>query len=91
MASDPRQILQKDRILLPVLWRDRFIGRIDPHMDKGSRKLIIDSVHAEPDAPTDKEISSKIGRTIERLAEFLGANEVVYTDRVPAFWQNSLR
>jgi len=48
-------------------------------------------VHAEPGAPEDGEVASKIGEKIGQLAEFLGAKEVVYTARVPAAWKGSLR
>jgi len=77
--------------VLPILWGDRFIGRIDPKMDRESEKLLINSVHAEPGAPGDKEVSRKIGETIDQLAKFLRAKEVVYTARVPKAWRNSLR
>lgn len=77
--------------VLPILWGDRFIGRVDPQMDRGNEKLLIHSVHAEPGAPGGKEIALKIRETIEKLAEFLGAKEVVYTARVPKAWRNSLR
>ena len=77
--------------VLPILWGDRFIGRIDPRMDRKNEKLLINSVHAERGAPSDKNVASKIGETIERFAEFLGAKEVEYTARVPTAWRNSLR
>ncbi len=60
-------------------------------MERSKERLLINSVHAEPTAPGDKEVASKIGETIERLAEFLGAKEVVYTAHVPKAWRNSLR
>ena len=77
--------------VLPILWGDRFIGHVDPKMDRENGKLLINSVHAEPGAPGDKEVSRKIGETIDHLAEFLGAKEVEYTARVPKAWRNSLR
>ena len=77
--------------MLPILWGDRFIGRVDPLMDRRNEKLLINSVHAEPGAPVDKEVSTKIAETIDPLKDFLGAKEVVYTARVPAAWRNSLR
>ncbi len=77
--------------VLPILWGDRFIGRVDPRMDRLNEKLLINSVHTEPGAPTDKMVSAEISETIDRLAKFLGANEVVYKKRVPAAWKNSLR
>jgi uncharacterized protein YcaQ len=60
-------------------------------MDRENEKLMINSVHAELDAPADEEVASKIGEKIEQLGEFLGAKEVVYTARVPKSWKNSLQ
>ena len=75
----------------PILYGDKLIGRADLRMDRKNEKLLVDSVHAERGAPKGKEVSSKIRQTIQQLAEFLGANEVAYTTRVPATWKNSLR
>jgi len=77
--------------VLPILWGERFIGRVDPQMDRTNEKLLINSIHAERGAPGDKEVSSKIGETIEQFAGFLGAKEVVYPASVPTAWNNSLR
>ncbi len=87
----PKSKRKHGTYVLPILWGDRFIGRVDPQMDRRSEKLLINSVHAEPRAPRDKEVSSKIAETIERLGDFLGAKEVVYSARVPSAWKNSLR
>ena len=77
--------------VLPILWGNRLIGRVDPLMEKSKERLLIHSVHAEPGAPSDKEVASKIGDSIQRLAKFLGAREVVYSSRVPAMWKSSLQ
>ena len=76
--------------MLPILWGERFIGRIDPQLDKKEEKLVINSVHAEPGAPGGKEISSMVRETIERLSDFIGAKEVVYNGPVPAAWKSAL-
>jgi uncharacterized protein YcaQ len=76
--------------VLPILWGDMLIGRIDPVMERSKDRLLINSVHAEPGAPSDKEVASKIGDATRRLAEFLGAREVVYSSRVPPAWRSSL-
>jgi uncharacterized protein len=76
--------------VLPILWGERLIGRADMRMDREDEKLLVNSLHAERGAPGDMEISLKIGETMEQLAEFLGAKEVVYTARVPSAWKNSL-
>ena len=77
--------------VLPILWGESLIGRADIRMDRKNEKLLINSVHAQRGAPRDKEVSSAIGETIDRLGDFLGAKEVEYTTRVPAAWKNSLR
>ena len=76
--------------VLPILYGDKFIGRMDPLMDRKNGKLIIKEVHAEPHAPKDKDISREIRDSVEQLSEFLGAKEVVYSRKVPKFWQSHL-
>jgi len=76
--------------VLPILYGDKLIGRIDPLMDRKKEKLTIKSVHAEPQAPRDKNVSREIGEKVEELSEFLGAKEVVYSRKVPRFWQSHL-
>jgi uncharacterized protein len=87
----PKEKRRFGTYVLPILWGERFIGRIDPQFDKKEEKLVINSVHAEPGAPGGKEISSMVGETIERLSDFIGAKEVVYKGPVPAAWKSALR
>lgn len=77
--------------VLPILWGDKLIGRIDPRLDKTRGELVINAVHAEPDAPRDREVAAEIRETIARFAAFLGARQVTYTSRVPGAWKSSLR
>lgn len=76
--------------VMPILWGDRFIGRIDPRMDRKAKKLFVNGVYAEPGAPAGREVSSRIADSIESMAHFLGAKEVVYSARVPATWKSVL-
>ena len=75
----------------PILCGDMLIGRADLLRAKTREKLLVKSVHAEPHAPADRGIGSKIRETIEDLAEFVGAKRVEYTSHVPVQWKNSLR
>jgi uncharacterized protein YcaQ len=87
----PKEKRRFGTYVLPILWGERFIGRIDPRLDKKEGRLVINSVHAEPGAPGGKEIASMVGETIERLSDFVGAREVVYNGPVPAAWNGALR
>ncbi len=78
--------------VLPILHGDKLIGRLDPLMDRKKQTLFIKAVHAEPNAPKDKNVSKEIGEKVEELSEFLGAQKTVYSSRkVPKFWQSQLQ
>jgi uncharacterized protein len=87
----PKEKRKFGTYVLPILWGDKLIGRIDPRMDSEGGKLVINAVHAEPGAPGDREVAAEIGRTIFRFAEFLGARQVTFTSQVPEIWRSSLR
>ncbi len=76
--------------VLPILWGDRFIGRIDPRLDRASKQLEIKAVHAEPGAPRGRGVAAQLAERIEQLAMFLGAETVVYSDRIPTEWRDAL-
>jgi uncharacterized protein YcaQ len=69
--------------VLPILHGDRFVGRIDPVMDRRARVLRINAVHAEPDAPT--RAWPAVQAAIDELAAWLGA-ERVEMPTLPAPW-----
>ena len=87
----PKAKRQYGYYVLPILHGDRLIGRIDPIMDRKRKRLTINAVYAEPDAPMDAETACSIADTITSLATFLGATEVVYTDRIPDGWKAALQ
>ena len=76
---------------MPILHGDRFIGRVDPMMDRARSRLTINAVHAEPDAPTTQESARAVAAAIEDLAVFLRATEICFTERVPPAWRTALR
>ncbi|MCJ7425477.1 winged helix DNA-binding domain-containing protein [Candidatus Bathyarchaeota archaeon] len=76
--------------VMPILHGDRFIGRIDPVMDRKNGILTIKAVCAEPDAPKSNEAVQAIANAIEELRAFLGAKEIQYGSRVPAVWKSIL-
>lgn len=86
----PKEKRRFGTYVLPIVWGERFIGRIDPHMDREHEELVINAVHAEPDASSDRVLARKVGETIARFASFLGARRVSYTSKVPAAWKSSL-
>jgi uncharacterized protein YcaQ len=76
--------------VMPILHGDRLIGRIDPRMDRKKKKLMINAVYVEPDAPKSEETGQAVATAIGELAAFLGAEEIVYGERKPREWEKLL-
>jgi uncharacterized protein YcaQ len=87
----PRDKRQYGYYVLPVLHGDRLIGRIDPKMDRKSKRLMVNAVYAEPDVEMGEETGLALAEAISQLASFAGAREVVYGDVVPDGWQPYLQ
>ena len=86
----PKEKRRYGTYVLPILLGDEFIGRIDPRMDYENSKLLINSVHAEENAPADREVVHIIRDKIEQMAEVLGADEVKFGPMIPEIWSKSL-
>jgi hypothetical protein len=76
--------------VMPILHGDRLIGRVDPAMDRVHNRLMIGAVYAEQDAPVTPETGTAVASAIGELATFLGANETVYSRRMPEGWKSAL-
>jgi uncharacterized protein YcaQ len=70
--------------VLPILHRDRLVGRIDPLFDRKTGVLRVKHVYAEEDATEDA--GALIAKAINELASWLGASDVEY-GRVPSLWR----
>jgi len=73
--------------VLPILHRDRLVGRIDPLFDRKTGVLHVKQVYAEDGATEDA--GAAIAKAIQELARWLGASDVDY-GRVPRVWRRHL-
>lgn len=69
---------------LPILWGDRFIGRLDPSLDRKRRVLRIKDLWFEADAPRDPRVFTDLASEIARLAAFHGDAAVALGAVYPA-------
>ena len=60
--------------VLPMLWGDRFIGRVEPKIDKAAQTLAVGRIWLEPGIRETKKLSGMIDRAGERLAVFNGCS-----------------
>ena len=56
--------------VLPVLYGDRFIGRIEPKADRQAKTLAVRNVWLEPGVRQTRKLSEKIESAARRLARF---------------------
>ena len=75
---------------MPIIYGDRLVGRIDPRMDRNTNKLHINAIYAESHAAQDKSIGEAVGGAIENLATFLGAHAIIYNNKPPSGWRNTI-
>ncbi len=64
--------------VLPILHKDRLLGRVDAQMDRKANVLRIDNLYLEEEAVWDTAVSVPIIESIEQLAQFLGATQVMW-------------
>ena len=74
--------------VMPILYGDRIIGRIDPRFDRATGILHVNGVFAEAGAPPSAGPS--VARSIHELASWLGAADVHFSRRVPTAWRSDL-
>ena len=69
---------------MPVLWGDRFIGRLDPSLDRKRGVLRIRDLWFEDDAPRDPQLFTDLAAEIARFAAFHGDAAVALGTVTPA-------
>jgi uncharacterized protein len=74
--------------VLPILHGDQLIGRIDPKMDWKKGVLTINAIYTEATTPLDTATGQAVVQTIEQLALFLDAKQIVYGDNLPSSWRS---
>ncbi|HEX2057151.1 MAG TPA: crosslink repair DNA glycosylase YcaQ family protein [Actinomycetota bacterium] len=73
--------------VLPILWHDRLIGRMDAALDRKAAVLRVLSLYAEPRAPA---AGADVAAATGELASFLGATSIEWPARRPRAWAKAL-
>ena len=66
--------------VLPLLWGDSLVGRVDLKADRANGALLVQGAFAELGAPVD-EIAPDLARELQAMAQWLGLERVVINDR----------
>ena len=76
--------------VMPILYGDRLIGRMDPALNRAQRTLVVNAIHIEPDVHITSEMSQRVACAIQGLATFLGATVITCSQQVPQDWKYRL-
>ncbi len=79
---------EKDRIwgyyCLPILHRDRLIGRFDPKLERKSGRLILRALYLEPGIDPAEELVADVAGAMRPFMEWHAATELVIERSTPA-------
>jgi uncharacterized protein len=73
----PKHLRRHGYFVMPILRGDRFVGRIDPMLDRRAGRLVINALHTEGGV-SERSVRAAAASTAEQLGDFLGVNEVVF-------------
>ncbi len=62
--------------VLPLLWRDRLVGRADLKSDRAARVLRVRAFHREPGVRASAALEAAFERALGRLARVLGLDSI---------------
>jgi uncharacterized protein len=65
--------------VLPLLWRDRIVGRADLKTERARSELVVRAFHVEPGVRASASLEAAFDRALERLRRVVGAETVVRT------------
>ncbi|HEX9030128.1 MAG TPA: hypothetical protein VF823_13195, partial [Anaerolineales bacterium] len=69
---------------LPILHRDRLVGRFDPKLERSSGLLRLKSLYLEPGVAPDEELVAGVSVALRDFMAFHQAREVVIENSRPA-------
>ena len=62
--------------VLPLLWRDRIVGRADLKSERGEGVLVLKAFHRETGVRASTALDDALGRALERLCRACGLESV---------------
>jgi uncharacterized protein len=63
--------------VLPLLWRDRIVGRADLKSERRERELVVKAFHREPGVRRSGALDDAFDRALDRLRRTIGLERVV--------------
>ena len=68
---------------MPILYRDRLVGRFDPSLDRKNKRLTLKTLYLEPGVELDERLLASIAASMRSFLAFHGASDVVVGNSQP--------
>ena len=75
---------------LPILHRDRLVGRFDPKLDRKTGQLRLEALHLEPDVAPDDALIGDVAAAMRDFMAWHGATDLVIERSAPDEWGERL-
>jgi uncharacterized protein YcaQ len=75
---------------LPILYKDRLVGRLDPRLDRKNGKLHLEALYLEPGIELEHGMISEIALAMKDFMKFHNANELIIEQSRPRALAKSL-
>ena len=69
---------------LPILWRGRLVGRLDPKADREQKVLLVQNLHLVPGIEDEHVFFEALARAINDFACFNACERVALSKKIPA-------
>ena len=89
-ADLPQEKRQYGYFTLPILHKDRFVGRFDPKLERATGTLRLKAIYLEPKVKADDELVADVAGALRDFMRFHGATEVVIEASTPAVFGKRL-
>ena len=89
-AYKPRRDRKWGYFCLPILHRDRFVGRFDPKMERQAGTLRLKSLYLEPGIDPDGELVSGVAAAMRDFMAFHDARDLVVEGSQPVAFREKL-
>lgn len=86
----PREKRKYGTYVLPVLWKDKLVARIDAKLEKEEHALNIISAYAEPGFAKEMEIPDRLSDLLTDFAPFVGAERINAGKNMPDGWRERI-
>jgi uncharacterized protein len=77
--------------VLPILYDEQFVGRLDPKADRKSRRLIINNIYLETIPPDTDRYFTALAESLWRMAHFNECEKIEIKKSTPAIFKKELQ